>query len=165
LFSKKNNMKTVLLSAISFLTIALCVGVTSCKKKVTKFDAPIQGAPGNPRFNLQFTNPETVDLDLHVITPNGEEIYFLNPAADLGQLDVDCLCGDCPSGPNENIFWQIGNAPKGEYKFWVEYYESCDGNDSESEFILRRLNGSNVEESQQGTLSSGKSQVYSFTLN
>jgi uncharacterized protein YfaP (DUF2135 family) len=60
---------------------------------------------GNSGFNLQFSNPDNVDLDLYVRTFSGAVISYLNRSADQGALDVDCLCGNCASGPNENIFW------------------------------------------------------------
>jgi hypothetical protein len=63
------------------------------------------GQDGNPRFNLQFTNADNVDLDLYVRTPSGAVISYLNRSADQGILVVDCLCGNCASGPNKNIFW------------------------------------------------------------
>ena len=66
------------------------------------------GQDGNPRFNLVFTNPENVDLDLYVKAPNGTIVYYGNPSGAGGTLDVDCLCGDCPQGPNENIFGNQG---------------------------------------------------------
>ena len=86
------------------------------------------GNEGNPRFNLRFTNDQNVDLDLHVRTPAGFEIYYRNKLdnATQGQLDVDCFCTNCPNGPNENIFWPLDKpSPTGKYRFWVNYYESC----------------------------------------
>ena len=59
------------------------------------------------------------DLDLHVIDPNGEEIFYSNKKSRSGgELDVDKM-----HDPNsvENIFWKINpgcviTAPKGHYK-------------------------------------------------
>jgi hypothetical protein len=124
----------------------------------------IKGHPGNPRFNLQFTNSQNADLDLHVITPSGKEIFFGNRAADGGRLDIDCTCNNCPVGPNENIYWDLGTAPHGVYQFWVQYYGACSGGSgAASSFTLRRINNQTIEATYNGTLVNGKSQVYSFT--
>lgn len=124
------------------------------------------GKPGNPRFNLEFTNPENVDLDLYVQTPNGEILYYGNPTGDDGQLDVDCKCNGCPNGPYENIYWVEGTAPRGTYKYWVKYYGKCgSGTNPTSNFKLRRLKNSTVQSEISGTLSSvgSSSSVYTFT--
>ncbi|GAB3504511.1 hypothetical protein GCM10027341_34920 [Spirosoma knui] len=86
------------------------------------------GNPGNPRFNLKFDNDQKVDLDLYVTDPNGETIYYryLKARRSQGQLDVDCKCESCPSGPNENIFWPLTvSSPRGKYEFWVKYYNDA----------------------------------------
>ncbi|MGB5944260.1 MAG: hypothetical protein WBG71_15350 [Leeuwenhoekiella sp.] len=121
------------------------------------------GQDGNPRFNLQFTNSENVDLDLYVRTPSGEVIYFNNPTADKGELDVDCECISCPQGPNENIYWENGTAPSGEYQFWVEHFESCGGGDAASQFTLRVIRNGRVMDTKTGNLSSGSSNVWTWT--
>lgn len=123
------------------------------------------GQPGNPRFNLQFTNEENVDLDLYVRTPNGAVIYYGNQNSDGGSLDVDCRCSACPQGPNENIYWENGTAPTGEYEYWVEYYGSCTGDSPSSSFTLRVLRNSTVEATHTGSLTSGETQVWSHTQN
>jgi uncharacterized protein YfaP (DUF2135 family) len=123
--------------------------------------AGLSGHSGNPRFNLQFTNHENVDLDLHVMTPNGVEIYYGNPSADGGELDVDCLCSGCPNGPSENIYWITGIP--GEYKVWVEYYSDCNSSSAPSTYTLRIMRNENVEAVYTGTLSTeGSSPQYSF---
>ncbi|PZD77244.1 YfaP family protein [Mesonia sp. K7] len=118
------------------------------------------GQPGNPRFNLQFTNEENVDLDLHVETPNGIEVYYANANADGGELDVDCYCSSCSQGPNENIYWEDGTAPTGTYKYWVEYYGDCNGNSASSSFTLRVVKNNQIIATRTGSLSSGMSDVW-----
>ena len=118
-------------------------------------DLELVGQEGNPRFNLQFTNGDNVDLDLYVETPNGVTIYYGNTSGDNGELDVDCLCDDCPQGPNENIFWESGTAPSGTYKYWVDYYDDC-GNGGSSDFTLRVIKNGTVLATKTGTLSSGQ---------
>ena len=68
------------------------------------------------------------DLDLHVVDPNGEEIWFANPqSASGGELDVDAN-GACEglARPVENVYWPIGGAPSGVYEVYVDYYQLCD---------------------------------------
>jgi hypothetical protein len=165
-------MKSIVLNhslkAFLIACTLLIVSIPGCKKELdpdSKDDpGAIQGAPGNPRFNLQFTNGIKTDLDLYVQTPNGSIIYYANPAGQNGKLDVDCLCGDCPNGPNENIYWTPGTAARGTYKVWVEYYGDCDGYGSSSTYTLRIMNNSSVIQTFTGSLSpnNDKSTVHTF---
>jgi uncharacterized protein YfaP (DUF2135 family) len=112
------------------------------------------GQDGNPRFNLQFTNADNVDLDLYVKTPNGTLVYYGNRSGQGGTLDVDCLCDNCASGPNENIYWVNGTAPTGQYEYWVNYYGDCGTNGSSSSFTLRVIKNGTVLTTKTGTLNS-----------
>lgn len=112
------------------------------------------GQDGNPRFNLQFTNPNNVDMDLYVKTPNGTIIYYGNPTGQMGTLDVDCKCSGCSMGPNENIFWQNGTAPSGTYEYWVNYYGGCGGSGATSSFTLRVIRNGTVLQTRTGSMSS-----------
>ena len=116
---KKLNLFLLLHCVCSFLLVLL---YTSC---CDDEGLTLVGESGNPRFNLIFTNEESVDLDLHVIDPQGVELYYSNESSPSGgEFDVDCLCGDCPQGPNENIYWPLdGSAPKGKYEYWIEYFD------------------------------------------
>jgi hypothetical protein len=67
------------------------------------------------------------DIDLHVVDPNGFEVYYgdtLSP--EEGELDLDsnaaCLID---SVDNENILWPIGKAPAGTYTVRVDNFENC----------------------------------------
>jgi hypothetical protein len=124
----------------------------------------LAGNPGNPRFNLQFTNEQNVDLDLYVVTPTGNTIYYANTQADNGRLDVDCKCSSCPNGPNENIYWVNGTAPHGTYQVHVKYYGKCGTSYQASNFTLRILNQSTILQTITGVLSTlnQTSSTYSF---
>jgi hypothetical protein len=66
------------------------------------------------------------DLDLHVVEPGGEEIYWDNPVSTAGgSLDRDNQCSDFVLGRPENIFWTT--PPNGTYQVNVVYYEDCGG--------------------------------------
>jgi hypothetical protein len=67
------------------------------------------------------------DLDLHVLDPGGEEIWFQSPQSSSGGiLDVDAN-GNCEGvrNPIENIYWPKGQAPSGDYSVAVIYYQAC----------------------------------------
>ena len=67
------------------------------------------------------------DVDLHVVDPSGEEVYFGNPeVASGGELDLDSnpAC-NIDNVNNENVTWPDGSAPRGEYIVRVAYYADC----------------------------------------
>ena len=74
---------------------------------------------GDVQITLTWDNG--ADLDLWVIDPNNEEIYWNNKnVASGGTLDVDDVNGHGP----ENIFWPQDEAPDGTYKIYVHHYPS-----------------------------------------
>lgn len=91
----------------------------------SRLSSPVLGE-GDVQFTLQWEN--TNDLDLHVISPTGQHLYYEIPRSnDGGQLDVDSNagCNNLSWHPVENIYWPIDGAPEGEYHVWVEYYQQC----------------------------------------
>ena len=154
--------------ALLLLLAGLLLNFSSCKKEdePAPVENEIKGAVGNPRFNLQFTNSQNADLDLHVLTPNGSEIYYANDSGQGGTLDIDCLCYSCPSGPNENIYWpDNGSAPQGTYKVWVEYYGDCGGTSASSEFTLRIMKNQTILHTYKGTLTATNDKSAEYTFN
>lgn len=61
------------------------------------------------------------DIDLHVLQPNGKEIYYDRKTDEStgGALDVDNQDGG--NGSAENIYWE--EPPKGEYTVSLVYYK------------------------------------------
>jgi len=148
---------------IKFSLFILIVVVAGCTTYEELKPVPLEGNPGNPRFNLVFDNSTDVDLDLYVTDPRGETVYYGNrSSASGGNLDVDCLCGGCPNGGNENIYWPTdGSAPTGTYTFWVDYYSGCSLNPTAS-FTLRVIKNERIEQTYTGELRSGTSTRWTY---
>jgi len=85
------------------------------------------------------------DVDLHVVDPNGEEVYFANTEVSSGgNLDLDSNAGcSIDDVRNENITWPTGSAPRGTYTVRVDYWSSCDV--AETNYTVLVNNGGNVE--------------------
>lgn len=69
------------------------------------------------------------DLDLHVIDPDGERIYYRNRESESGGvLDVDANAGcsqNMTNNPIENIFWAESIAPNGDFQIRIRYFKDC----------------------------------------
>jgi hypothetical protein len=94
----------------------------------------IGAATGDIQVSVSWN--DTSDVDLHVIDPNGDEVYFSNPnVASGGHLDIDSNAGCTddrdathPAGfhkNNENIVWPVGLAIPGDYRVILDYYSNC----------------------------------------
>jgi hypothetical protein len=63
------------------------------------------------------------DLDLHVVTPAGREIFYGDPKSPCGgELDVDRNVHGETTKPVENIRWATGDANRGNYRVFVRNY-------------------------------------------
>ncbi|MDI2125163.1 DUF6777 domain-containing protein [Yinghuangia seranimata] len=108
------------------------------------------------------------DIDLHVIDPAGEEIYFNHKtSASRGTLDHDDIpgCGSLPTTHVENVFWPSGAAPSGTYKAFVLNFGACPGKPPAA-YELRIRVGGNVVSDTTGTLpqtNGAKSTPVTFT--
>ncbi|MFO0556949.1 MAG: MopE-related protein [Polyangiales bacterium] len=67
----------------------------------------------------------TADIDLHVVDPAGEELYYGDrTSASGGQLDRDANAACSQSPPTvENVFFS--QAPRGNYRARVHVYSMC----------------------------------------
>jgi len=104
--------------------------------------------------HITLTWDNATDVDLHVIEPSGEEIFFSHKSsATGGQLDVDDIDGFGP----ENIFWPEGRAPSGQYIVDVVYFASRGRGLSNYTVTVRRpaSDGRQLTEEFSGTLRSG----------
>lgn len=92
----------------------------SVKEKVKKAGGEVDG---KLRISLAWSNYD--DLDLHLIEPNGNEIYFRAKYSSTGGLlDVDMNAGGSQTRePVENIFYPHNRPlPEGNYKVFVNQY-------------------------------------------
>ncbi len=102
---------------------------------------------GDVQMTLRWNNVN--DIDLHVVSPNREHLYYSSPTSfDGGQLDVDSNagCGEPLSArPVENIFWPQDGAPIGSYRVYVVYYAQCQL-EAETDFnVIIKIDGKRQE--------------------
>lgn len=85
------------------------------------------------------------DVDLHVVDPSGEEIYWQNrQSRSGGTLDLDSNAGCSVDGVrNENITWPTGRAPRGTYIVRVDYWSNCGAD--RTDYTVRVNVGGNVQ--------------------
>ena len=92
-------------------------------------------ASGQLQVSLNWNQP--VDLDLHVETPNEEDIYYGNrTGTNGGQLDLDsnAACG-IDNVNNENITWGEQAPASGDYVVRVDLWSACDVS-SEIDYVV-----------------------------
>lgn len=108
------------------------------------------------------------DMDLHVVDPNDEEIYYSSPSSSSGgSLDHDDVpgCGVDTGDHVENVFWPQGQAPGGEYRAYVHFFNDCVDGTTQSVQLTVRVNGQ-VVISQAITLTGGAtSDLFLFTVS
>jgi hypothetical protein len=106
------------------------------------------GGEGGVQVTLNWNS--NADIDLHVIEPGGEEIYYSNPISTAGgALDRDNQCSDFVLGRPENIYWTIPT--NGTYQVNVVYYGDCGGAGAVN-FTLRVCINGNCDNPISGTV-------------
>lgn len=80
---------------------------------------------GDVQISVSWTGAS--DVDLRVIDPSGEEVFFGNlSSASGGTLDLDSNAAcSIDNVNNENVVWPVGGAPRGEYRVIVDYWSDC----------------------------------------
>ena len=112
------------------------------------------GRPVNHDFNLIEVGVGDVqvslswdvdsDVDLHVVDPNGDELYYgQKRVSSGGELDLDSNAACRIDGVrNENVTWPEGTAPPGLYTVRVDYWSSCGV--AETNYVVTVNNGGHV---------------------
>jgi hypothetical protein len=95
------------------------------------FDITLGGALNLSTGDVQVTATwqGDTDIDVHVIDPSGEEIFYSHPGSESGgALDHDAIPGCGATAENaEHVVWAQGTAPRGQYQVFVDNYSSCTG--------------------------------------
>lgn len=83
------------------------------------------------------------DMDLHVITPSGEEIFYGNSYAAGGMLDVDMQVNETVDNPVENIYFD--QPARGTYQVFVHNF--TDRTDGSTPILVRvKIRGQRAQE-------------------
>ena len=121
----------------------------------------IDGGRGDVKVTLTWNNLS--DVDLHVIDPYGERIYWNDKYSSSGGiLDFDNRHGYGP----ENIYWPTGGAPNGTYEVYVHFYDrgTSGSSNNSSEFTVV-INAFGNTQTYGGTVSMNGGYVYVASFN
>jgi hypothetical protein len=100
----------------------------------------IEVGTGQVQVSVSWNTP--TDVDLHVVEPSAEEIFYGNPtSATGGQLDLDSNAGcSLDNVNNENITWSP-TAPRGQYTVRVDYWSACEVSTNTSYVVTVQVEG------------------------
>ncbi|MGQ0721365.1 MAG: YfaP family protein [Candidatus Eiseniibacteriota bacterium] len=107
----------------------------------TPFNALVVGT-GDVQVTVSWDSE--ADVDLHVVDPAGNEIYWADRQSPTGgQLDLDSNAACAGDGvSNENITWGVGLAPQGTYTVRLDYWSNC--NASQTKYTVLINNGGTI---------------------
>jgi hypothetical protein len=107
------------------LNVAAGASATTIGPYVSQLVGLVTVGTGDVQVSVSWNT--AADVDLHVVDPSGEEIYYGNPTATSGgELDLDSNAACGTDGPrNENVTWPTGTAPSGTYTVRLDYWSNC----------------------------------------
>ncbi|OFW54924.1 MAG: hypothetical protein A2V75_00340 [Actinobacteria bacterium RBG_16_70_17] len=105
-------------------TVVTTTTTTTVPQTTTTLTVPEDVVVGSGDVQVTLLWAHDSDMDLHVIDPDGAEIYYsARTSASGGQLDVDDIPSDGDMSTHvENIFWPPDGAPPGTYSAFVKNY-------------------------------------------
>lgn len=122
----------------------------------------VDAGTGVLQVNCSWDQPN--DVDLHLVEPNGEEIYFANSVSQNGgELDVDSNAGcSLDNINNENITYDTNDVLEaGEYIVKVDLFSNCNVSGDTHYIVTAYHNGqlitpeNNTSNPYRGTFTSG----------
>lgn len=125
-------MKGLKIFLVSIYVVLICLLLL---QKCNNSEGIDIGGTGKLKVTLLWDFPG--DIDLHIIEPSGNEIYYANKRNWLsgGYLDVDNQQGG--EGAAENIYWK--EPPSGQYKVFLNFYnKSAAGGSGICRVIIRQ---------------------------
>ena len=100
----------------------------------------VKAGSGDIQLSLAWDNYN--DLDLSCTEPDGTVIDFEHRRSPSGgNLDVDMNAAPQSNRPVENIFWPLGQARRGTYGVYADYYRRHTSSSEKVEFTLRVVVG------------------------
>jgi uncharacterized protein YfaP (DUF2135 family) len=109
------------------------------------------------------------DLDLHVLTPGGFEIYYVDTtdpvsggALDLHKIPLEAAPSDPIRNWAENVNFPLAGSPRGTYTFWVRNFNAVGNPDA---WELKSYQGENVVAIHTGVVGHNQdSENYTLTV-
>jgi hypothetical protein len=130
------SMPSAATEATVVLTIARTLPVDSVTFDIAAANGTTQGptrqqsasvvSVGSGELQVSVSWDADSDVDLHVVDPNGDEIFWSSMTSPSGgelDLDSNAAC-ELDYVANENVTFP--EAPPGEYSVLVDYYDACD---------------------------------------
>jgi hypothetical protein len=138
-------------------------GLSINDKEIDELRRDYGGRTGEVTITLAWQT--TDDLDLHIVEPGGEEIYFENKVSRSGgRLDVDKNAGeDLTYNPIENVFYS-SKPPRGKYGIYVHYYGANSGDYAVPYVVYVNIGGQQKQISGTHYTSGDVHAIYEFII-
>jgi len=123
------------------ITLADLPRMTNIVMLSDSFEARLAAAgarSGDIRISLMWNNVN--DIDLHVVDPRGDRIFYLNrKVRSGGELDIDRNAQrPLTQRPVENVYWPEKGAPSGMYRVYIHHYRNNGARDP-TRYVVRIL--------------------------
>ena len=101
---------------------------------------------GDIQISIAWNTTDDIDLHVHIVSPDGQKSYisWMNRVGLCGGvLDVDMNANptQLTRKPVENVFWQAGQAPHGEFIIGVHNFNNWSSSSSTNVLVVVRADG------------------------